>query len=119
MLSLPIYRRRHTYYLHALIGAHKFKMLLDTGKRIVAIMREINRFRHLMARQALFDIHSINLDDTKSFEMDISRGVFKSDGPDDHKRIMEALAMFKEVKATQPVLVPSTSVQHSQLSNTV
>jgi hypothetical protein len=54
-----------------------------------------------MAKQAPFDINRINLDGTKSFEMDIGKDVFRSDGPENHQRMMEAMAMFKEVKATE------------------
>lgn len=75
-------------------------------------MRAINLLALLMAKQSPFDINSINLDDTKSFEMDISRGVFKSDGAEDHQRMMDALAMYKEVQArTPPVVVQSAAVQ--------
>lgn len=101
MLNLPIYLRGNTYYLHTRIGRKQFKRSLDTGKRKVAIMRAINLLVVLMAKQSPIDINSIDLGDPKSFEMDISRGVFKSDGPEDHQRMMQALAVFKEVRATQ------------------
>lgn len=103
MLSLPIYRRGHIYYLHTRVGGHQFKRSLDTGKRKVAIMRAVNLLGHLMAKQPDIDINSINLGDTKSFEMDISRGLFKSDGPEDHQRMMETLAGFKELPVTMSV----------------
>lgn len=103
MLNLPIYLRGNTYYLHTRIGQKQFKRSLDTGKKKVAIMRGINLLGQLMAKQPNLDINSIDLGDTKSFEMDLERGVFKSDSAEDHQRMMQALAMFKEVKTAQSV----------------
>lgn len=87
---------------------------MDTGKQKVAIMRAINLLALLMAKQAPIDINSIDLDDPKSFEMDIGRGMFKSDGPEDHQRMMEALAVFKEVQASQPAPIPQATAQPKQ-----
>lgn len=117
VLNLPIYRRGHTYYLHARIGGRQFKKSLDTGKRKVAIMRAVNLLGQLMAKQAPIDINSIDLGDTKSFEMDISRGVFKSDGPEDHQRMLDTFAMIKDLPQAQPATpsdtsAPKTSSQH-------
>lgn len=74
-------------------------------------MRAVNLLGQLMAKQPFIDINSINLDDTKSFEIDLGRGVLKSDGAEDHQRMMEAMAMMKEVKSFQPAPVPETPIQ--------
>ena len=114
MLILPIYLRGNTYYLHTRIGKKQVKKSLDTGKRKVAIMRAVNLLGQLMAKQAPVDINRINLNDTSSFEMDVSRGVFRSDGPEDHLRMMEALTAFKEVQASQPAPIQQVPAQPKQ-----
>lgn len=67
-----------------------------------------------MAKQPDIDINTINLGDTKSFEMDIGRGVFKSDGPEDHQRMLEAIAVYKEIQVSQPAPIPQTTAQTKQ-----
>ncbi len=114
VLSLPIYRRGHTFYLHTRIGGRQIKKSLDTSKRKVAIMRAVNLLGQLMAKQAPFDINSIDLGDTKSFEVDISRGVFKSDGPEDHQRMLDTLAIIRDMPPpAEPSAVQPTSKQQN------
>lgn len=117
VLSLPIYRRGHTFYLHTRIGGRQFKKSLDTGKRKVAIMRAANLLGQIMAKQAPIDINSIELGDTKSFEMDISRGVFKSDGPEDYHRMLDRLALIKDLSPPQVSAVQSTQLSNKILLN--
>ncbi len=42
------------------------------------------------------------------YDLDLSRGVMKSDGPDDHARMMEALRTYSEMRGTLPTLQPQT-----------
>jgi len=39
------------------------------------------------------------LDKIRKFEVDLSRGILKADGPEDHKMMMEALEMYAKAKA--------------------
>lgn len=87
MLSLPIYLRGNTYYLHTRIAGKQFKRSLDTNNKNVAI---------ILASKILESVH---LDKIKKFEVDLSRGILKADGPEDHKMMMEALAMYAKAKA--------------------
>ncbi|WVN42567.1 tyrosine-type recombinase/integrase [beta proteobacterium MWH-UniP1] len=96
MLNIPVYLRGSTYYLHIRIGNKQFKKSLDTGKKKIAKIRAIHLLGQLMAKQP-FDINSINLKETKSFEIDLQRGILKSDGPEDHQRMMEALGVLKSI----------------------
>ncbi len=43
----------------------------------------------------------------RPYDIDLARGILKSDGPDDHARMMEALAMMKSMPASQPVTAPA------------
>lgn len=87
MLSLPIYLRGSTYYLHTRIAGKQFKRSLDTNNKNVAI---------ILASKILESVH---LDKIKKFEVDLSRGILKADGPEDHKMMMEALDMYAKAKA--------------------
>jgi len=87
MLSLPIYRRGSTYYLHTRIAGKQFKRSLDTSDKNVAI---------ILASKILESVH---LDKIRKFEVDLSRGILKADGPEDHKMMMEALEMYAKAKA--------------------
>lgn len=70
MLSLPIYLRGSTYYLHTRIAGKQFKKSLDTNNKNLAI---------ILASKILESVH---LDKIKKFEVDLSRGVLKADGPE-------------------------------------
>ena len=41
------------------------------------------------------------------YEIDLTRGIMRSDGPDDHARMLEALAFMKSMPAPQPVAAPA------------
>ena len=45
----------------------------------------------------------------KKYEIDLSRGLFKADGPEDHSRLMDALTLFQkaqEQRSNQPAMFP-------------
>lgn len=42
-------------------------------------------------------------DKTRPYELDLSRGIMKSDSPEDHARMMEAVAVLKSMPAPAPV----------------
>ncbi len=45
------------------------------------------------------------LDDLlRKFELDLSKGIMKADGPEDHARMMEAIKAYKELHGTAPSL---------------
>ena len=69
-----------------------------------------------MAKQSSIDINSINLTDTKSFEIDLQRGVLKSDGPEDHQRMMEALGMLKSVQQPVHAAAPAPTTKKQGLT---
>ena len=79
MLKLPVYLRGSSYYLHLRVHGKQFKKSLKTGDRKTAI---------LLAVRHLSDILPMTI---RKFEIDIGRGIYKSDGEDDHKRMMETL----------------------------
>jgi hypothetical protein len=64
-----------------------------------------------MAKQFEGDLLSLNLDPDriKRFEIDLSKGVLRADGPEDHQRMMEALEVLKSTAKTpiESIAVPS------------
>ncbi|MFZ6693639.1 phage integrase SAM-like domain-containing protein [Undibacterium sp. SXout20W] len=102
MLNLPVYLRNSSYYFHTRIHGKQFKRSLHTADRQIAIIRAS---RLLESIQMSIDINNI-----KKYELDISRGIAKSDGPDDHQRLLETLALMRETQSQkqQPILKESS-----------
>lgn len=51
------------------------------------------------------------LDDLlRKFELDLSKGIMKADGPEDHARMMEAIKAYKELHGTYPPLQEAMNV---------
>lgn len=69
-----------------------------------------------MAKQFEEDLGSLNLDKVRKFEIDLSRGVLKADGPEDHQRMMEALEVLKSTPKTptESIVIPSVVVPTTQ-----
>jgi site-specific recombinase XerD len=104
MLGLPLYLRGTTYYLHTRIAGKQVKRSLDTGHRRVAILRAI---------ALLNDLHMSQRSTPPSkYEIDIGRGIFKANGAEDHKQMLEALAALTNAKvpiaqtAPAPIAAP-------------
>ena len=114
MLSLPIYLRGSSFYLHTRIGTKQFKRSLCTNDEKLAIIRATRIYEIIMAKQLEGDLLSLNLDPDKikRFEIDLSKGVLRADGPEDHQRMMEALAVLKNTAKTpiESIVSPSVAV---------
>jgi len=99
MLGLPLYLRGTTYYLHTRIAGKQVKRSLDTGHRRVAILRAI---------ALLNDLHMSQRSTPPSkYEIDIARGIFKANGAEDHKQMLEALAALTNAKVPIAQTVPT------------
>lgn len=102
MLNLPVYLRNSSYYFHTRIQGKQFKRSLHTADRQIAIIRAS---RLLESIQMDIDFNNI-----RKYELDLSRCIAKADSPDDHKRLMEALALMRENQnqKPQPILKESS-----------
>ena len=96
MLNIPVYLRGTTYYLHLRVQGKQVKKSLKTGDRKTAM---------LIAATYLTDLLPMTI---RKYEIDIGRGVFKSDGEDDHKRMQEAIYSLENVGAFAPKQVSTT-----------
>jgi site-specific recombinase XerD len=99
MLGLPIYLLGSTYYLHTRIGGKQVKRSLRTGYERVAIIRAVALLTQMHKKP--------DLNELSTYELDLSSGVAKSDGPEDHGRMMEAIEALKALNAGQ--VAPSAS----------
>ena len=103
MLNLPIYLLGSSYYLHTRINGQQVKRSLRTSYKRVAIIRAISLLNTMHKKPDLSEL--------STYEMDASKGIFKADGDEDHKRMMEAIQALKALHAGQPVptLAPATA----------
>ena len=92
MLNLPVYLRVNTYYLHTRIYGRQIKKSLGTSDKKTAM---------ILAGQYLSKLVPMII---KKYEIDLSRGILKSEGPEDHRRMMDALETLGrfEEKPKQP-----------------
>lgn len=91
MLGLPIYVVGSIYYLHTRIEGKQIKRSLGTSYKRVAIIKAITLLKNLMPK-----------DLPQKYELDVSRGIFKADGAEDHGRLMQAMEAMKTLHAGKP-----------------
>jgi len=112
MLGLPIYLVGSTYYLHTRIGGKQVKKSLRTSYKRVAIIRAVTLLNSLTMNKkpTIGDFaHVLNRSsDVDKYELDLSRNIFKADGPEDHARLMEALGAVQMLQQAQ---APAPQVQ--------
>jgi len=101
MLNLPIYLLGSSYYLHTRIGGQQIKKSLRTSYKREAIMRAISL------------ISSMTKNLPQKYELDLSSGILKADGPEDHTRLLAAMEAMKALhsgQATMPAPTAQTTV---------
>ena len=94
-LPLPIYLLGSSYYLHTRIGGKQVKRSLRTSYKRVAIIRAINLLNGLTM------FKKPDLSNLSTYELDLSRGILKADGDEDHARLMQALHAMQAVQPAQ------------------
>jgi integrase len=90
MLNLPVYLRGSTYYLHTRVYGKQVKRSLGTSDKKTAM---------ILAGQFLSALVPMTL---KKYEIDIGRGILKSDGPEDHRMMMDALESLGKLNHRSP-----------------
>jgi site-specific recombinase XerD len=96
VLKLPIYRRVNNYYLHLRIDGKQVKYSLFTDSKKLAMIRGSSLWNNLMKLPAGFDLSNI-----KKFEVDLERGIMKSDGPEDHQRMIQSIELLLKAREQQ------------------
>ena len=95
-LPLPIYLLGSSYYLHTRINGKQVKRSLRTSYQRVAIIRAIALLNGLTMHK------KPDLSNLSTYELDLSRGILKADGDEDHARLMQALQAMQAVQQAQP-----------------
>ena len=85
MLNLPVYARSGIYYFHTRVGGKQIKRSLATRNKTVAISKASKIIEALM---------KIDLSGIRTYEIDLKNGLLKSDGVEDHQRMLEALGVL-------------------------
>ncbi len=85
-LPLPIYLLGSSYYLHTRINGKQVKRSLKTSYKRVAIIRAIALLNGLTM------FKKPDLSNLSTYELDLSRGILKADGDEDHQRMMQAVS---------------------------
>ena len=88
MLTLPIYLRNSSYYFHTRIFGKQVKRSLHTNDRHTAIIRASKLLECIQM--------DIDLSKIRKYELDLSRGIAKSDGAEDHQRMMDAIVLLQK-----------------------
>ncbi|MGJ7914795.1 tyrosine-type recombinase/integrase [Massilia sp. LXY-6] len=96
MLNLPIYLRGSSYYIHTRVAGRQFKRSLQTNDKITAIFRAVKIMELILSKTVKPE--DFDLSATKNYEIDLSRGVFRADGPEDHQMMMDALNSIQSIK---------------------
>lgn len=95
-LPLPIYLLGSSYYLHTRINGKQVKRSLRTSYKRVAIIRAINLLNGLTM------FKKPDLSNLSTYELDLSRGILKAEGDEDHVRLMQALQAMQQLQQAQP-----------------
>ena len=88
-LALPIYLLGSSYYIHTRINGQQVKRSLRTGFKREAIIRAI----------AL--LNTLSMSTPSKYELDLSKGILKSNGPEDHSRLLAAIEAMKALHSSQ------------------
>ena len=96
-LSLPIYLLGSSYYLHTRIAGKQVKRSLRTSYKRLAIIRAIALLNGLTMHK------KPDLSNLSTYELDLSRGILKADGDEDHARLMQALQALQAMQAMQAI----------------
>lgn len=101
MLTLPIYLRGTTYYLHTRVGGKQLKRSLQTSDRKTAIIRALRLLEFILSKSV--NPEEFDLSKVRQYEIDLEKGTFRADGAEDHQMMMEALKSIAVIKQSQSI----------------
>lgn len=111
-LNLPIYPRPETgiYYLHTSLRGKQVKKSLGTKSRAEAIIRALPLFLAIVQQR-----HQMTI---KKYQIDISKGIFQADSPEDHRMLLETLQAFKTSDDVERLAVAPKRSQNASIQAT-
>ena len=89
MLKLPVYVRNGMFYFHTRYEHHQIKRSLNTRDPTIAMIRALELLK-------VIDM-TIDLKKIKKYEIDLAKGIFKSNGREDHLDMMDALSNIDRI----------------------
>lgn len=102
MLSLPVYLRNGTYYLHTRVGGLQFKRSLKTADPHIARLRALALLQAVAMTKPRLSGFNFDSGSLSRYELDLQRGIAKSEGPEDHARLLEALGALSKLQNPAP-----------------
>lgn len=111
MLSLPVYKRNGTFYLHVRVHGHQIKRSLRTGDPLLAKLRAVQLLGVLNMHKPKLSDFNFGSTPLPGYEIDLVAGKITADGPDDHQRMLQALEKLTQAAAqVQPLRGVENSV---------
>lgn len=89
MLKLPVYVRNGMFYFHTRYENHQVKRSLNTRDPTIAMIRALELLKVIEM--------TIDLKKIKKYEIDLGKGIFKSNGREDHADMMDALSNIDRI----------------------
>ncbi|MCA0214055.1 MAG: hypothetical protein LCH79_12875 [Proteobacteria bacterium] len=118
MLSLPIYRRKNTYYLHCRIGQRQFKRSLKTSDPELARLLALKLLTVLYMSKPKLSDFGFDSSAVKRYEIEIDGVRIKANDEADHLRAMQAIAALQAVPKARAVSTPSAAPENTAHSPT-
>ena len=100
MLKLPVYTRNGTSYFHIRYENNQIKRSLNTKDPSIAMIRALELLK-------LIDMN-IDIKKLKKYEIDVGKGIFKSNGREDHADMMDALTNIDRIGIKVQQISPPT-----------
>lgn len=102
MLTLPVYTRAGVFYLHTRVGKKQFKRSLGTRDPVLAKLRALDILRAIHMTKPKISDFNFDHEKLRHYELDLSKGIARSDGPDDHARMLEAIKCLTPLYQSNP-----------------
>lgn len=118
MLTLPIYRRKNTYYLHCRIGQRQFKRSLKTSDPDLARLLALKLLTVLYMSKPKVSDFSFDSSAVKRYEIEIDGVRIKASDEADHLRAMQAIAAMQAIPRAGAALTPSAAPENTAHSPT-
>ena len=111
MLTLPVYKRNQIYYFHTRYENHQVKRSLNTKDPDIAMIRALELLKVIEM--------TIDLKKIKKYEIDLEKGIFKSNGNDDHKNMLEALDSIDRIGMKSKLISPPAPIHGGDIKKRV
>ena len=101
---MPVYLRGRSYYLHTRVGGVQIKRSLKTANAELAKLRALELLRLLFMVKPKLSDFNFDSASLSRYELEIGGNItrVKSDGPEDHARLLETLGALSKLQIPAP-----------------